>query len=478
MLATLPLALRWLAVMLAVVTEVCGVEPIAVPLLPVGTRYAAQVLVQNNRTDESAAWLLLLSTQTTGVVSTGNVSVPSGAPTSTVSVVIDGAQSSFPAAAAVAMQTSFTTDGAVGCEVNLDSTVSVAPAWNLSRVSPLFAAALEGIDGVVGLAGKVSGRPSDAAPCVVSCGIDVSPAAAASAADALSPLLHGLNFTDPRGAADGGGGTSWLHIGGVPEEVEAAVVWSEKMVTSRQGPFTFQLFRPTLCGVNLFANVTSSWVAAIDTASSCLSLPEEPFDALMSWLPVHCDSIVDHVFMTALQLPCVLRSAVEPSALPRLSFRLSESGPLHFIDLAQLVLSEGDGGVAAAGRLCVTRGRSIALASSLLTPALTTIVLGTLPLRSLYTVLDGVRSRVGFVNKVSGTEDVAGGNCLRPPSCEGGQWYYAARNKCVAPPCDLYYFQHLDVPTQTCVYVRRRVAAVKCWRCDSWVITGCVASPP
>ena len=118
-------------------------------------------------------------------------------------------------------------------------------------------------------------------------------------------------------------------------------------------------------------------------------------------------------FETALPLQCSLRPGVSATSLPRLYFRLSESGRQLHIALQDLLLTDG-------ATLCLLEGRPVHVATDLMQPSLTRIRLGTLALRSLYTVLDGASKRVGFANTANvrvffGVEGRGGGGV-------GGGW--------------------------------------------------------
>jgi hypothetical protein len=98
-------------------------------------------------------------------------------------------------------------------------------------------------------------------------------------------------------------------------------------------------------------------------------------------------------FETALPIQCSLRLGTSAASLPWITFRLSEAGPVLHISLRDLLLPDGRS-------VCLLEGRSVRVATGLMQPSLTRIRLGTMALRSLYTVLDGYNDRVGFASKV------------------------------------------------------------------------------
>jgi hypothetical protein len=74
-------------------------------------------------------------------------------------------------------------------------------------------------------------------------------------------------------------------------------VWSYPGSVSLAGYHSFALFDLSVCGVSLqqaaFGDSQQPVSAVVDTGSSCLSLPAELFDALVSWLPVSCSDSAD-----------------------------------------------------------------------------------------------------------------------------------------------------------------------------------------
>ena len=438
-------------VVLLLLCVVCGttVAPMAIPLVPLGLRYGVSTTARYNGTGDTFNWLLLLDTQASGVVAVANLTVGGAHSDTPPTVVIDGAETRFSPAISTVIETAFVhADG--NCSNPTTTPVLVSPQWDTSLVSPEFQATLGAANGVIGVTGSDASGPVESAVGVLACGLDTSSSSLSASPAPLSPLVFTLDLSAPQSSSVVSG---YVYVGGVPAAIASEVVWSEHMVASRNASWTFAVFRPSLCGVALLANVSTNWIAVVDTASACLSLPAEAFDAVVAWLPLHCDAVGDPEYRHALPLPCSLRTGTDPAALPQLQFRLSEAGTPLYIRLSDLVLADG--------RVCLTRGRSMTFSKSVITPSLTAIGLGTLPLRSLYTVLDGERSRVGFVTKNGTSTDDDGASartvtsaCAAPAVCIGGQTYFAAMNVCLPPRCELYYFQRLDDVSQLCTYVR------------------------
>jgi hypothetical protein len=110
------------------------------------------------------------------------------------------------------------------------------------------------------------------------------------------------------------------------EQYRSRLVWSDGPVSSDllSGYHSFRVYHLKICGVDMFRNLTSSWHALVDTGSSCLGLPAEFFDMLVSWVPLQCDlgrsDGLPHV--------CYLMPEVKP-VLPTLSFKLADVSMNH-----------------------------------------------------------------------------------------------------------------------------------------------------
>ena len=86
-----------------------------------------------------------------------------------------------------------------------------------------------------------------------------------------------------------------LHL--LSDSYRDRLVWSYPGSVSLAGYHSFALFDLSVCGVNLqqaaLGDGGQPVSAVVDTGSSCLSLPAELFDALVSWLPVACSDSAD-----------------------------------------------------------------------------------------------------------------------------------------------------------------------------------------
>ena len=50
-----------------------------------------------------------------------------------------------------------------------------------------------------------------------------------------------------------------------------------------EGKYAFNVFHPTVCGIDLLGSVSSHWAAVIDSSFECLVLPEFLFNSLSTW---------------------------------------------------------------------------------------------------------------------------------------------------------------------------------------------------
>lgn len=471
--------LLWLWACLALPRPVSAADPIAVALSSVGQHYGLVVTSQyfNRSVGSSPAptmSLYLMDVQSLIPGAVTLVPAPDGGsgsgtgsgagsgaaedPTSTVvvsSVIVDGARTRLVGPRAVNTTLWVTTTNDVGAAPAGSCPGTPQPAttvtgWNLTQVLPVFAASLQLMGGVVGLFRPATGPGSDGVlVCTVGCGLAVS---SRPSPTALSPAVVAFDFPSTMQAFNPLLPSGVMHIGGPSSEYSQAVLWSQRASVSYSDLFSFPMFRVGVCGAEALGNVSTHWVAVVDTASSCLTVPSEVFASFMAWLPMDCTRSPEPLFETALPLQCSLRPGVSATSLPRLYFRLSESGRQLHIALQDLLLTDG-------ATLCLLEGRPVHVATDLMQPSLTRIRLGTLALRSLYTVLDGASKRVGFANKANvPSTDRAG--CAAPVACRGAQIRDLARNRCLPPMCDLYYFQQVDDASQTCVYRHKFIGAM------------------
>ena len=291
--------------------------------------------------------------------------------------------------------------------------------------------------------------------------------------------------TEPIFSLDFGG--SALHLGGVSELYRSRLSWSSGPVDLLAGYHSFSVYHMTVCGVDMFQNLTSSWHGMVDTGSSCLGLPAEFFDMLISWMPLHCNlGLYDnqpHV--------CYITADIQNrNKLPTLSFRMADQGAEIFISLQDLLFQQqtlmricvyrlgtmvGSVDAALAPALCVLArvsngGRRLCLAErNVLTPVClfcvlwllvvllrsgpnreNPIVFGSLVLAQLYGAFDmRSPSRVGFANR-DATAKESRVQCAARVLCTGMQVHYDPLNMCLRPPCEDYYFFDYDETQKVC----------------------------
>lgn len=298
--------------------------------------------------------------------------------------------------------------------------------------------------------------------------------------------------TTPIFSLDFGGNA--LHLGGVSELYRSRLSWSAGPADLLTGYHSFSVYHLSLCGVDMFQNLTSSWHAMVDTGSSCLGLPAEFFDMLISWLPLRCNlGLYDgqpHV--------CYITADIQNrNKLPTLSFRMADRGQEIYIDLAQLLFQQQT-----LMRICVfrlgtivgsvtqphslvptvcfvcfarasTRSQAHALEGEVspLTGSLFVlccwcalfvlslpsgpnrengIVFGSSVLAQLYAAFDmRTPSRVAFANRDASAKE-SRVQCAARVLCTGMQVHYDPLNLCLRPPCEDYYFFDYDAEHKVC----------------------------
>ncbi|CAM9721729.1 unnamed protein product, partial [Scytosiphon promiscuus] len=259
---------------------------------------------------------------------------------------------------------------------------------------------------------------------------------------------------------------STLEVGGYSgysSESMGGIQWGESQMAEFPSSWGFSAFDLSVCGRSMMSNVSSFWPAVVSTGSACLGLPEEFFDSLMAWLPVKetCPAEPDKEGTM-----CSLSAEDAAQELPSLSFRLSHHGPEIFIPLSSLLLDaeedldetsiEGSSNSGSTDRrLCVTRQGSIRKSGWLFDfPSTQAVVsLGTLALRSLYTVVDAEGGRVGLAQKIDDAPLREAGNnasCQAAAVCSGMESFRESENACEVPSCSSYYLTTLDEESMTC----------------------------
>jgi hypothetical protein len=107
--------------------------------------------------------------------------------------------------------------------------------------------------------------------------------------------LLGVDAPPPPAAAS-------LCVGCVHDAYRDHVVWSEPALPpithAESGAsklwtnWTFPVYAPSVCGAPIAGAFAAAWTVEIDTASACLQLPPQLYDAAMAWLPANnCPSV-------------------------------------------------------------------------------------------------------------------------------------------------------------------------------------------
>jgi len=202
---------------------------------------------------------------------------------------------------------------------------------------------------------------------------------------------------------------STLRLGGVDPSYEPTLRWGQPQARDELFLVSSFLHDLEICGgINVLGNWSDTWEAVIDTAASCLTLPEQFYDVVTAWLPLTCEDADGRPIRDrkGIQRWCVATSS---APLPALSFRMRPDGSRVYVSLSDLVLDSAD--VLAEEQRSIGLPVCILKGASLLDGAdnydytdIPRIVLGTLALRSLYTVVDMDAATVGFANKLSASE--------------------------------------------------------------------------
>jgi len=272
-----------------------------------------------------------------------------------------------------------------------------------------------------------------------------------------APTL-GLNFLGP------GMGQSRIDLYGIDERYREHLTFGSPDVR-RQGLHQFKLETLSVCGVDMLEDYNMKggrvgWNAIVDTGASCLGLPGDFFDMLVTWLPVECDNIIfstdgEYYPQTGgCSLP-YLNEGVNETDLPTLTFTITPGGPKLYLPLADLVidpslLSHHRGQPPTLRRqLCITRFMPIEDAYRTGTLDYLFVSFGTRAIRSLYTVFYMEGHRVGMANKEHNRAP-SNAQCAPRKVCAGMQSAYKQYNVCLNPPCEDYYMFVFDDETKSC----------------------------
>ncbi|CAM9146862.1 unnamed protein product [Ectocarpus sp. 6 AP-2014] len=346
-------------------------------------------------------------------------------------------------------------DQAISLSTNVSASGSVFATFNTTVADK--SGTLDGWDGAAGVLGLARFPHTTC----MSDGTEVN--------DSLRSVFSQMDGADSVFALDLGDESynSTLEIGGYSgssSDTVGDVQWGQRLTAAFPSSWGFPAFDLAVCGRSLMGNITTFWPAVVSTGSACLGLPQEFFDSLMSWLPVEGDCPDPENGGI-----CSISAENAAMELPSLSFRLSQHGQELYLPLSALLLDEdGDQPSNSTStststndgvdrRLCVTREATIRQSGWVFElPSMQPVVsLGTLPLRSLYAVVDTEIGRVGLAQKGDVGDSALGnaGNntsCNAAAVCVGMQRFQESYNACEDPSCSYYYLTNLDDETMTC----------------------------
>ena len=199
-----------------------------------------------------------------------------------------------------------------------------------------------------------------------------------------------------------------------------------------------------MCGINLMASARSyAWPALVDTGQTCVQLPGEMYDSLVSWL-----NPANRTFASVADLPAL--TLMTEQYLENAMWNDNVEGSVGsgsmssnysdylYIPLSTLLLpvSYFDQGESSAinitvasveQSLCLLRKANIEdFDSKTMAQPAPRIVLGSMALRSLYFAADYSVRSVGFANKLNSTQQEAYflndvNKCDAVPECVGQQ---------------------------------------------------------
>jgi hypothetical protein len=259
--------------------------------------------------------------------------------------------------------------------------------------------------------------------------------------------IVGMNF-DPYGP-------SWADIGGASSTYRNNISWGELGSTQLRLFHGFQMYHPQICGVDILSEFASSWGVELDTESSCLGLPTEFFDVIMSHVQASCvnGSTLDGFSSRT----CYVNSNQKEFPVITFSMDDAQSSTLY-IAIEDLILPsqfDSQGG----RRLCIVE--KYPLAQSNIAYPNKRIIFGAKALSSVYTLLDFNHTRVGFSQGIRARQtstSLANSklNCAIPlteASCGVGQVLNKYLNKCEPKVCSNYYLYDVDMKTGNCKIV-------------------------
>lgn len=177
-----------------------------------------------------------------------------------------------------------------------------------------------------------------------------------------------------------------MQVGGMLPSMAPHMVWSEKTPMPNTLVPLHRVFDMRLCGAPIFGNYSSNWLTLVDTGSVCLSLPDELFLAIMSWLPADCANPING------RCRVLPHAQASLASLPHITFRMSESSPQLALPVGSLVVGTGS-----SMTFCIRSSGHPAVDPTILRPEDQKLTFGSLVVASLYTVIDSKTTRLGYV---------------------------------------------------------------------------------
>ena len=177
------------------------------------------------------------------------------------------------------------------------------------------------------------------------------------------------------------------------------------------GKYACNMYRPTVCGIDLLGNVSSHWTTVVDTTEPCLVVPDFMFNSLETW---------------------------RPGSDNKLYFSLRDGG-----NHASVVLE--------LDHVCLKSRPVSASSTDFASTGIRPIVLGNQALRALGYIGFETMSpfRMHFGNRASEPSTTC---TISKPICIGQQVFYPQLNLCLNPDCDSYLMSELDPDTMQCVW--------------------------
>ena len=249
---------------------------------------------------------------------------------------------------------------------------------------------------------------------------------------------------------------SYMTLGGYDSNTyKDSLSWQTQAISSYHAATISDL---ELCGNSLFGNWSSTWSLMFDTSASCLTLPLEFYDIFETWLNTAelTNANIDKAPPISFIFTGIFANSTDSSSSStgrEMDRRLMKIRLSDLIVPAAAINGEPGAPTLVTGeRICVLRGGSASRAHTF-----NPIIVGALPLKSLYFVADFDNATIGMANKGSFPTqqeiDTTGGCAVSKEStCIGSQNYNDETNSCTQPNCHKYFFVKLDDSSQECIW--------------------------